>query len=105
MQDSKFPKTDGYSIMNTDTSGGPGIHWMALIRRGQNVYVYDSFGRLSKSVLPHFTKKMQRQGVKVHTADPTDQDQYGYESVDCGHRCISALAIAKKYGVPAFMSL
>jgi hypothetical protein len=105
LQDSKFPAKDGYSVMNNDTSGGKGIHWLAVIKRGKTIYVYDSFGRLTRNILPIFTKNMKAQGFTVKTADPSDQDQYGTTSRDCGHRCISALMIAKKQGIQAFMNL
>lgn len=105
MQNSKFPTKDGYTIMNNDMLGGSGIHWLAIIKKGKHIYVYDSFGRLSKNILPAFVKKMTTQGYTIHTADPTDQDQYGYTSVDCGHRCLSALMIANTKGVSQFMKL
>ena len=104
-QDSPVPKRDGYMIMNNDYLGGGGIHWVAIVKQSKNIYVYDSFGRYSKNILPTFTAKMKKQGYKVHSADPSDADQHGYTSVDCGHRSLSALQIAHTKGIKKFMML
>lgn len=105
MQNEPFPSKSGYGIMNTDLAGGRGLHWVAVVKVGRQTYLYDSFGRRAKSIVPKFTKRVARGGSAVRNADTTDQDQYGYKSVDCGHRCISALMIADSMGTSAFMQL
>ena len=105
MQDSNIPQRNGYMVLNNDFVGGKGIHWLAVIKTGKNVYIYDSFGRLGRNILPHFCRNLQRHGYTIHNTDTSDQDQYGNKSVDCGHRCISALKIAHRYGINAFMQL
>jgi hypothetical protein len=105
MQNSQIPNRDGYMIMNNDFLGGSGIHWISIIKKGHNIYVYDSFGRTAGNLLPVFANKMKGRGYKIYNADTSDQDQYGSKSVTCGHRCLSALNIAKTYGIDAFMSL
>lgn len=102
MQNEAFPNKSGYGIMNTDVKGGRGLHWLAVVKMGTQTYVYDSFGRQAKNIVPKFTKRV---GRGVQNADTSDQDQHGYTSVDCGHRCISALMIADKMGTSAFMQL
>jgi hypothetical protein len=105
MQNSRIPSKDGYMIVNNDFIGGPGIHWLACIKQGKNLYIYDSFGRLGKNILPNLVTRMKQKGYTIHNTDTTDQDQYGNKSVDCGHRCVSALMIAQNYGIRAFMTL
>lgn len=105
MQNSNIPSRDGYMIVNNDFIGGPGIHWLACIKQGKNLYIYDSFGRLGKNILPKLVDRMRQKGYIIHDADTSDQDQYGDTSVDCGHRACSALMIAHKYGIRAFMTL
>lgn len=105
MQDSRIPSKDGYMIINTDFTGRPGIHWVSGIKQGKNLYIYDSFGRKSSTLLPNLFQRMKDKGYHIHDADTTDQDQYGTKSVDCGHRSISALKICNDYGIKAFMSL
>jgi hypothetical protein len=105
MQNSNIPSKDGYMIINNDFIGGPGEHWLSCIKSGKNLYIYDSFGRLGKNILPKLVARMQQKGYTIHNADTSDQDQYGSTSVDCGHRSTSALMIAHKYGIKAFMTL
>lgn len=105
MQNSNIPSKDGYMIINTDFIGGSGIHWIAAYKKGKDIYIYDSFGRLGKNILPNLVKRMKQKGYTIHNTDTKDQDQHGYTSVDCGHRCISALKICKGSGIKAFMSL
>ena len=105
MQNSRIPSKDGYMIINNDFIGGPGIHWLACVLVGKNLYIYDSFGRLGRNILPNLVTRMKQKGYTIHNTDPTDQDQYGNKSVDCGHRCISALQICKDHGIRAFMTL
>lgn len=105
MQNSKIPIKDGFLIINNDFLGGPGIHWIACILKGKRAYIYDSFGRLAKNVIPKLVKNMKQKGYTILNTDTSDQDQYGYKSVDCGHRSISALLIADKYGTRAYMTL
>jgi hypothetical protein len=105
MQDSPLPAKNGTFIINTDYTNRGGLHWMSGIIRNKNVYLYDSFGRHSRNILPTFTQNMIARGYKINNADLLDQDQYGNTSVDCGHRCISSLRIYEKYGLRAFMKL
>ena len=105
MQNSPVPIRDGYFIINTDLTGGPGIHWMAVVKQSHNVYVYDSFGRHASNLIPAFVQKMADRGLNVYNTDTSDADQFGYKSVDCGHRSISALLIFNKYGLRAYMAL
>ena len=105
MQNSPIPLRDGYFIINTDVIGNEGIHWIAIVKQSHNIYVYDSFGRQAKNVIPFFFQKMIDHNYKIFNTDTSDADQHGYTSVDCGHRSISALMIMKKYGLRSFMSL
>ena len=41
-----LPDNEYSLIINTDNSSLPGSHWTALVVRGNNVYYFDSFGRL-----------------------------------------------------------
>ena len=41
-----FPDNEYSVIINVDNSSLPGSHWTALVVKGNNVYYFDSFGRL-----------------------------------------------------------
>ena len=105
MQDSKIPAKDGYMIVNNDLLGNSGIHWLSCVKKKKDIYIYDSFGRHNSKILPIMSSTLKRQGYTIHNTDLSDQDQYGMDTVDCGHRCISSLKICNKYGLKAFMSL
>jgi hypothetical protein len=105
MQNNPIPSRDGMFVMNNDTIGNAGIHWVGGVKIGKTIYIYDSFGRSNTKLLPIFTQMAKQQGYRIRNAGLNDQDQFGETSVDCGHRVISSLMIAKKYGVNSFMKL
>ena len=92
-------------MINTDKKEGSGIHWCSGIKKGKNVYLYDSYGRNSSKILKMFVNKLKKKGYKIHNTDIFDYDQRGHTSSSCGHRCISSLKIADKYGIKSFMML
>ena len=105
MQNQQNIPTTGCLIMNNDLTGNPGIHWLAIVFKGKTIYVYDSFGRRSRNILPIYTQQMKAKGFRIVNTDLSDQDQYGNTTVTCGHRCISSLKIYKKYGIKGFKQL
>ena len=55
----QLPNRVGYMIVNVDTSkriNTPSAHWVAIVQIPTNLYVYDSFGRLTKNVLKIISK-------------------------------------------------
>ena len=105
LQDETMPTGNGCYIINTDTNDGQGIHWVSVVQHNKKCYVYDSFGRRSQTLLKSFVKNRIGSGYMVKNTDLTDQDQYGYKSVDCGHRCLSALKIYKDHGLQEYLKL
>ena len=41
----------GLIIANTDTSNGPGVHWVAMVLTQKTIYVFDSFARATKQLM------------------------------------------------------
>lgn len=105
MQDQKIPLKNGTFIINNDIMSNKGIHWCAGVIQGKTIYIYDSFGRRSRNLLPIFTQQMKMLGYKIKNTDLSDRDQNGTKSVDCGHRSVSALKIYKEYGLQGYMKL
>jgi hypothetical protein len=105
MQNSKMPEGNCTYIINIDMMGGAGLHWVAIVQQNKTSYVYDSFGRRASNLITHYTNTMKTRGYKVRNTDLSDQDQYGSRSVDCGHRCLSALKIYKTQGLAAYKRL
>ena len=102
LQDETMPTGNGCYILNTD---GQGIHWVSVVQQNKTCYIYDSFGRRAQTLLKPFVHNRIGRGYKIKNTDLTDQDQYGYKSVDCGHRCLSALKIYKDHGLQEYLKL
>jgi len=97
----KMPKLkSGQScIINLDDHKGPGTHWVACIRDGRDLIVYDSFGRDSK----HILSKLKTGGLKVKDVD-YDSEQDKLEQ-NCGQRSISWLLFCHKHGIENALKL
>jgi hypothetical protein len=97
-QDEKFELKSGFYIINTDIAKGPGIHWISLYLTPKTSYIYDSFGRDPKTLVPHLTKRLTKAKRKIVSSDRTDKEQRGL-SIICGHLSLSFLSVAKDLGV------
>ena len=92
----QFDKMKGkFSIINTDN--GNGEHWLATFQRGKNIYVFDSFGRPTKNLIPVFYKRAIHAGYTIIDTD-YDADQRD-EQVDCGIRALSWCIICHFKGI------
>ena len=105
MQNQMPPLRNGTFVMNNDVTTGPGIHWVSGVIEGKSIYIFDSFGRRSVNLLPIFSQKVKAKGFKIKNTDLSDNDQKGYTSVSCGHRCISSLQIYKNHGITGYKLL
>jgi hypothetical protein len=90
-------KNNNFAIINTDIAGKSGTHWVALYFTAKKVYIWDSYGRSSKKLLPIFTKQLKTRKLKFIDSDP-DEDQ-SYKSEICGQLCISIMLTIKDVGV------
>lgn len=87
----------GFCIINVDTSKQDGSHWVALVFQANKCYVYDTFGRNVKRLLPILSEKLQKYKIIKIATDP-HPEQYGTTNV-CGHLCIAFLFCVRKYGI------
>jgi hypothetical protein len=94
-------KKKTYFIANTDDSKGPGIHWVGGMQDGKKMYIYDSFGRRTRYILPALRDRLVKQGFKIVESDG-DPEQVDRQS-DCGLRCIAWLLVARKEGINDFL--
>jgi hypothetical protein len=86
-----------FFIFNQDKRTGHGIHWLACYKSGKTFYVYDSFGRKSKRLVPTFVKRLESHKWKYKDTDD-DPEQTSNQS-NCGARCMAFLICTKKYGI------
>lgn len=92
-----MPTTSGYLIVNVDTSkkiNTPAAHWVAIYQTKTRMYVYDSYGRSTKFVLPIIAKNTNKTIIE----SKRDPEQYG-ETVICGHLCLAWLCCVEKLGI------
>ena len=76
------PNNKECGILNLDSSGGPGTHWIAWYKNGNNKIYFDSYGiQPPKEIIKYLGK-----GINYNT----DQLQPRGE-VFCGHLCLHVL--------------
>ena len=93
----KIPKKNGYMIVNLDNSSQGGSHWIALYQKNGKKYVYDSFGRKTKKILPSL------KGGSIFDAE-YDPEQ-GIREGNCGARSMSFLYVLDKLGLDVAMTI
>lgn len=94
-QNSKIPTTPRLCnfIINTDLEHQPGTHWIAIHRTKNNkYYIFDSFGRSSKKLIPHFVRG------KMHVDSDYDVNQSESSEI-CGALCLAWLKCVSLHGV------
>lgn len=84
-----------YCIVNVDKSSESGSHWVACALDGDDVYIYDSFGRSTSALIPSIVAKYG--GARVKDTD-YDAEQL-YSQSTCGHRCLSFINVCDKLGI------
>ena len=100
-QNSKIPVKPKKAsfIINTDLKHEKGSHWVAVHRTNNNTYyIYDSFGRSSKRLIPIFVKD------KLHVDTEYDAEQKDKEDT-CGSYCLAWLLLLQRYGVRAALKI
>lgn len=105
--DENFPiKNNKYYIINTDSKNSSGEHWISIITKPTRVYVYDSFARNPKKLIPLLTKKFKNKKIIF---DLKDAEQIpivnGKQTIVCGHNCIAFLRIAHELGIRSAMKI
>ena len=88
----------GLIIANTDTSDGPGVHWVALVLTPKTIYVFDSFARSTKQLLKVLSKNAKHKKINIVDSDRSDAEQRDSSSL-CGQLCLSWLCVVKQLGV------
>ena len=93
----ELPSRSGYMIVNVDTSkkiNTPEAHWVGIYSTPKTLYVYDSYGRLTKNVL----KIISTTTTKKIIDSRHDAEQFGHTAL-CGHLAISWLCVASELGI------
>ena len=91
-----------YGILNNDYEG-PGIHWLAFYVKDKQFYVWDSYGRSMKEIVPVLEKKLKSQRIRYQSND-RDRNQTDTQK-DCGSRCFAWLEIVHNLGIRKAMKV
>lgn len=87
----------GFQIINTGGENSPGRHWVGIFISPSTIYIYDSFGRDTDSILKSIRAKSKKKKLKIVESD-RDAEQRGYSEI-CGILSISWLCVVKNRGI------
>lgn len=87
------------AIINTDAHDKPGTHWVAIYKKGKNLYYFfDSYGRNWQSLIPDL--KIRVLGTDTDIISTQSVRQFGIQSC-CGQMSISFLIYLYNQPKPA----
>jgi hypothetical protein len=89
-----------YYVVNTSAHGGKGMHWVALYTSRAGAWLYDSYNRPIRRLLPHLVKSIERHGYHLEDTSHAP-DQIGHESQTCGDDALAFLMTVHKLGIRA----
>lgn len=93
-------KADKYYVINTDVSGGEGIHWIAMYSTKTHCYVWDSYARNPKRIVPKLVKTIAAANFKLGKTDNIHRmEQIGTTSGTCGVVSLSWLLVVRALGI------
>ncbi len=87
------------AIINTEPRYMRGEHWLALVRKSDTVYVYDSFGRKTQKIIPSLLKNFK------YVIDTEYDAEQTVDETNCGVRCVAALLVYIHYGLEKFLKI
>lgn len=79
------PKQNECAIINLDEWKNLGTHWVAYIKRRNQVFYFDSFGALKPP------KELVRYLGKNVEIFYNNQQYQNYNQINCGHLCLEFL--------------
>ena len=87
-----------YFIINVDGEQLPGSHWLGIVKNNNTYYIFDSYGRSAKRLIPNFAG-----GKHIIETDP-DVDQSKTSDI-CGALCLAWLCTVDKLGIRAALKV
>ena len=89
-----------YYIVNTSGHSGRGIHWLALYTTKSSAYIWDSYDRSVKRLVPSLVKAIGKHGYHLHDTEHRP-DQVGFTSQVCGDDSLAFLLVVRDLGIRA----
>jgi hypothetical protein len=94
-------KSTHYFVLNTATSNESGEHWIALVIDKSNAYIYDSFGRQSRNLVPLLVNILGKKRISYRDSNH-DAEQFGATQI-CGQLCLAWLMAFEQFGKDALL--
>ena len=95
-----FTNSSKYFIINVDRQGSSGSHWCAIFQDSKkNMYVYDSFARPSRKLLPYLYDMAKKKDYNLINVNKKS-DQHKKSNI-CGPISLSWLSAVNKFGIEA----
>ena len=95
-----FTNSSKYFIINVDRQNYSGSHWCAIFQDSKkNMYMYDSFARPSRKLLPYLYKNAKEKDYKLIDVNGKS-DQHKNSNI-CGPISLSWLSSVNKFGIDA----
>lgn len=93
-------KPHNYYVVNTDTSGGPGVHWIGLYTSSTHAYIWDSYARNPAKIVPKLVKTIAAANYKLGKTDNIHRmEQIGVTSGTCGVVSLAWLLVVRALGI------
>lgn len=101
----KLPKTDRkFMILNLDNVGEPGSHWVAVYIKGSRAYIWDSFARSSKKIIPTWLRNTKHR-YKHYTAQRDGKTNQHAKTDICGQLSLAWLLFVKARGITSALKI
>lgn len=93
-------KPNKYYVVNTSSSGQPGTHWLALITINKHAYLWDSYNRAVKRLVPHLIHSLIKHHYKIGPQGlEHPMEQIGTSSQVCGQESLAYLLTVRDIGI------
>jgi hypothetical protein len=89
-----------YCIINTDPHNKSGSHWIACYCTAKRAYIWDSYSRDPKKLVPQLINTIHAVGLQLGKTNTIPQhEQIGDTSEVCGVLSLAFLLTVKKLGI------
>ena len=93
-----------YLVVNLDEKGKPGSHWVAVIIKGNTSYIWDSFARKSRKIMPTWLKNTRHRYKHMDAQLDKKSNQHKNSSI-CGQLSLAWMLLAKARGISAALKI
>lgn len=93
-------EADRFYVVNSASHTGRGVHWLALHTTKKGAYLWDSYSRAVRRVVPRLVRKLEAHGYRLEGTEH-HPDQVGRTSEVCGQESLAWLLTVRDLGIGA----